>query len=283
MKSDDVRVKLEFALILITGIVSVAIATLDVTGLIDSNSWIAQRVPALTLLAVGFIASYLIMERRNRIDTLATSLETRSKEIMEGITSASNRTINALNGVEVLSFANTADLVTYASSRFKKASRIDDVTIGGAESQPRSSRDTTAYQDYQKTISEIAKRPDIIWREVTIFRSHDHFKREKERILEPSSVGYSLAYYEPSIINIPSIRGFAVIDNEEVFFSYTAKSVWFSIRHPVVARYFSAYFEDIWKDARKLKQGQSIDLQELKKAEVQFEETAATPVELARS
>jgi len=103
-----------------------------------------------------------------------------------------------------------------------------------------------------------------------VFRSRDHFKREKERALEPDNVGYSLAYYEPPAVGTPPVRGFAVVDKQEVLFTYTAKSIWFSIKHPVVASYFSAYFEDIWKDARKIKQGTSIDSQELDRAETPF-------------
>ena len=155
MRSDEVRAKVELALVLIIGTVCIVVALMDVTGLIDANSWIAQRVPALTLLAVGFVASYLIVERRNKLDTIGDTVEARSKEILEGISSASSRTIEALNGVEVRSFASSAEIVTYASECFRKASRIDSVTIGGLEVQPRSSKDTTAYLDYQKTISEI--------------------------------------------------------------------------------------------------------------------------------
>ena len=60
----------EYSLISVTAGISLLISSLDLAGMLDANSWVTQRIPSLTLLATGFIASYLILERRDKLDKL---------------------------------------------------------------------------------------------------------------------------------------------------------------------------------------------------------------------
>ena len=60
--------RIELVLLLTTAGVSLAISVLDLIGLLDTSSWIAQRIPALVLLCLGFVASYLIVERRCKLE-----------------------------------------------------------------------------------------------------------------------------------------------------------------------------------------------------------------------
>lgn len=254
----------EYSLILgVTGI-SLIIAFLDLFELLDPVSPIAQKIPALTLLAVGSVASYLVLERR-RMNNSIESFQKQGENILDSITRSSDQVIKSLDGVKVVSFSSSAELVTYAAERYRNAKCIDNITWSGSSKQPRTRRDLDAYTAYQSAISEVAKRPDALWREVVIFGSIEHFKREKERILDEENVGYSLGYYEQSVSNgkVPRRLGFAIVDNEEMFVSYSPSSVWLLIKHPEIIKYFSAYFEDIWKDATKLKQADDIDYDEL--------------------
>jgi hypothetical protein len=265
----DIRKKVEYLLIFSTGSISLIIAILDLSGLLDSNSWVAQRVPSLTLLAVGFVASYLILERQGKIDVMADTLEKGIEGILQAIANSSTNTIKALDGVEVISFPSSAVLLTYASKRFRKATRIDDITWGWPSVQPRSRKDIEAYRGYQETKSNIVKSPKVIFREVVVFRSKEHFEQEKELVLNADNVAYNLGYYEVPAASLPPRIGFAVIDGEEVLFSYSRRLVWLSIKHPDVAKYFSSYFEDIWENSKKLKQSNHVNHPELGKIEAE--------------
>lgn len=266
-KNESIRTKIEYALIFLTGGISLFIAIVYLTGLLDSSSWVAQRVPSLTLLAVGFIASYLALERQGKIDVMAVTMEKRGEEILQAISRSSSDTISALSGVEVISFASSAEFVTYASQRFGDSKRIDDVTLSSSKILPISREDIEAYQKYQDAISQIAKKPNAIWREVAIFHSEKHFQREKQRVLEKENIAYNLAYYDVSDAGIPPRIGFAVIDKQEVLVSNSYRTIWLSIKHPDITKYFSAYFDHIWQDAKKIKQANVIDHQELDKLE----------------
>jgi hypothetical protein len=69
----------------------------------------------------------------------------------------------------------------------------------------------------------------------------------------------------------PRVEGFAVIDNEEVLVALSEKSVWLSIRHPDIARYFSGHFEDLWQNAIKLKIADEIDVKAVEQVDREFE------------
>lgn len=270
-KTSDVRSKIEYALLTMTGIIAVFISVADFAGLLDANSSIARRIPTLTLLSVGIIASYLVLERRGELESISTTLNAKSEQILEAISQASTRTIVSLDGVELREFASSAEIVTYARKRFANAQRIDDVTMGGRAVQARSGRDNVAYDEYQNALSAIIQNPNLIWREVVTFSSRQHFLRERARMVDPKADGYSIAYYRSPDQEEPPVRGFAVIDKEEVLIATSTHSIWFSIKHPLVAKYFSAYFDELWANARKLKHGHRIDYDELSRLDAMFQ------------
>jgi len=77
-----IRNIIEYALMFVTAGVSIVIAILDLAGLLDASSWIAQRMPTLTLLGVGFVASYLILERRGKLDEIYTFIQRQGSETL---------------------------------------------------------------------------------------------------------------------------------------------------------------------------------------------------------
>jgi hypothetical protein len=56
--------RVEQVVILIAAVFSVTISLADFFGLLDSMPWLAERIPSLTLLMLGVITGYLILERQ---------------------------------------------------------------------------------------------------------------------------------------------------------------------------------------------------------------------------
>ncbi len=268
-RAERVRTAIEYLLIVSTGVISLLIAILDLTGLLDANSWVALRVPSLTLLAVGFIASYLILERKGKIDTIANTLERNRAEMLEAIASSSTGTIRALGGVEIVSFTSSAEYLSYATKRIRRATRVDDITWG-RPAYPRSVRDDRAFDEYADALSVAARNPHFIIRKVVSFHSMSQFEQERRRILEEDNVGYSLGYYKTPSSDEPRREGFAVIDREEVLISHSPKSIWLSVKHPIIVSYYLGYFEEIWEHSEKLKQGKTVEQEKLQRLETEL-------------
>jgi hypothetical protein len=265
MQQLKIRNIIEYLMISLTGGVSFVIAILDLAGLFDSSSWIAKRVSPLTLLTVGSIASYLVLERTGKLNKLTRELDERSKEIIKVIWNSSSNTITSLDGTEVISFTSSGDLVSYAAESYESAQLVHDVTWSGSGTQPRSFEDIEAYKKYRDKISEIARSPNRVWSEIVIFQSNEHYQQEKKLILDRDSVAYNLAYFDVPVDTPPPRFGFAIVDDQEVLVSNSPEGIWLAIRHPDIVRYFEFYFESLWSDATKLKQSDEINLSEIKK------------------
>jgi hypothetical protein len=152
--------------------------------------------------------------------------------------------------------------------RLREAKYIDDVSWGKKGSQTWTQKDAEAYAKYQDTVSAFAKNPRSIWREIAVFHTLEHFEQERQRVLAENNVAYNLGFYEVPTEDAPNLRGFMIIDQCEVMINHDQQSIWVSIKHPTIVRYFLAYFEDLWQAAKKLKQGKSIDRKELERLEV---------------
>lgn len=240
----------EYILIASTAAVSLVIGVLDLAGLLGANSWIDERVPSLTLIAVGLVSSYLVLERRV------------AQETLKAVASSADRIIDALHGVEVVRFGCGADCAEYMIKRFRDAKHIDDITWGTSP-RARSGRDVDAMQKFQATISRVAKQSGVVFREVCSFKCLEDFWREKERVLDKNSVSYNVGYYEDCGPGDPPRQGFVVIDKKEIVIGHTKGQVWLAIKHPDIAKWFLAYFDDLWTDAAKLKHGGVVQMERL--------------------
>ena len=261
--------KIEYILLFSTAGVSLIIALLDVSGLLDSNTWIVQRIPAITLLCVGFVASYLVLERRGKIDAMANDIRESYALLLNEIESSSAQIMTALDGIQVTSFENDTEMFRYASKRIRQADSIDHVLWSSLFfGQPRSTEVIQAYErDYQDSVDTVLKKGSTVWREVTIFRSPKHFERDKMRVLDPANISYNLAYYDLAHIDNPPRIGFSIIDRDEVILLYAPESSVLSIRHPDIVQVFQDYFDDLWSNAEKLKQGDQVNDSRLKNIE----------------
>jgi hypothetical protein len=261
MESETKRVlkSIELVLLILTAGVSIIVSVLDLTGILDSAPDVARRIPSLVLLSVGFIASYLIVERRGKLEDIYSSLARHNYEMLRAI------------GIEVEEYSTSADWAMSLSNRIRKAKRVNDVSWGDEESlQHRwSQSDRTAHNKCDAAVAEIIRKHDVIWREVCVF-SENRFKRKSKDILDPQAIGYSIAYLEPSTKKaIPRIGGFMTIDAEtqegELFIANTESTMWLRIRHPAIVSYFAHYFDNLWNAASILKSGPHLNQELFKK------------------
>jgi len=240
-----------------TGVVSVVISVLDFTGILDNVSWLAQRVPALTLLAVGFVASYLILERLNTLRGIGESLDEHDERVLQAISTA----VRSLDGVEVRRFANSSDLLRYFLRKADKAHYVDDITWSDKVAVV-SQKERKDFEYYRQQIKSIASKPDVVWREIVIFISPERFVYVKD-LLESNPEGYNVAYYDVSQTSgVPRVT-FSVIDKKEVIIA--GYGVYLAVRHPDIVEYFQRYYESLWSNAKNLKVGSSINRKELER------------------
>lgn len=82
--------------------ISILVSVLDFIGVFESVPWIGKKTPAFTLLTLGIIAGYLVLERRNKLDTLETL-------VSEG----RDLTIKSLGGALVKSFTKDEEVTKH--------------------------------------------------------------------------------------------------------------------------------------------------------------------------
>ena len=172
----------------------------------------------------------------------------------------------------VISFSSRTDYVTYRANRLRVAQKINDVTwrFQGYSGQTFSHGEVTARRNEFKLISQILKRPDVIWRGVGVFNSLERFMEEKSLITDLENVGYNFGIYEADSRSSPPRVGFMIIDDKELLIAYPHKDIRLAIQHPEIVKLYSEYFEDIWQLSYKLKQGNKVDFQKLEDLERQL-------------
>jgi hypothetical protein len=265
MKEIGLYHRIELALLIIVAGLSVIIAILDTAGLLDGVQWIAQRIPALILLCVGFIASYLILERRGKLNEIALLINERSDAILNTV------------GVEVQEYHTSGDWSEAMALRISRAKRVDDVSWAelGKIQFRWSQADRAAHARCDELVAKVIRDPKITWREIYIFfpgDPPDRFQSEKKNLLDKKAVGYSVGYFDAPPPEIaPRIGGFMVVDSgekdAEIFVASSDSTIWLKIKHPALVRYYSNYFESLWINAKKLKVGPSLNNQLLQQLE----------------
>lgn len=258
--------KFEIFITVTLGLFCVLIASLDIFGLIDDNHWIAKRIPPLSLLGIGAIATYLIIERRNKLDELHKLLQIQSSEFPEKLADATDNIISAINGVQVTIFDGSDEMLRYAIKRYSSAKTIDDITGGSAPASPRSQKHNEAYKDYQNTITKIIQKKDVVLRQVYFFEYLDQIESEKARLNDPNN-GFNLGFYNYNSATSRPRLGFGIVDSNEVICSNSSRKIWFSVKHPVIVKFFVEHFNDLWNKSTKIKEGYKIYVENIKSLE----------------
>ncbi|MCB0010240.1 MAG: hypothetical protein KDE34_00015 [Anaerolineales bacterium] len=257
----------QFEVIVLSGIITISLVVtlLDFLGVLDQIQWLKDRVPILILLATVGIAGYLLLERRNQLESNEV---TQQMLVQLGVTAetATSTIIKSLGGVEIRHFEMGSDLLKYVNQRLRHVRRqVDDLSwsaeVGLGVAIERTRQANTEYVNHVKTVSQ-----NCLYRDVFIFNMPRRVEKLRQ-ILAESPPGYSCAYYAPT--DIPLLQ-FMVIDQEEVILlsdEYPQKLV---IRHKGLARLFSEYYEQIWAKATKIKEGDVIHQDVVKKLEQDY-------------
>lgn len=248
------RNRFEIVMLGATAILSALVALLDFLGFLDRTDWLTARIPTLTLLSVGLVAGYLVLERRNQLENMQKDSQQRLAELSQAITQSTTTIIESLNGIEFKRFESANDVIGYVSKRLLQAKRqVDDLswnsTIGLSHGL------STTYEtdaEYAGRVAKVAER--IPYREVFIFNRPGRIEKLKTRI-EENRPGYSCAYYADT--SIPLLQ-FMVIDNEEVIVLTDMLKSKFAVKHPYIVGLFAEYYEEIWRKATPIKIGTTI-------------------------
>ena len=120
----------------------------------------------LTLLGVGFLAGYVIMERRGKLDEIASMLDERTLSIMQTF------------GIEIEQYTTSGEWSNAMAMRVSKAKRIDDVSwIREKDVQYRWSRaDIDAHKKNDALIDKAIRNPKVTWREICIFYPNEEYR-----------------------------------------------------------------------------------------------------------
>jgi len=233
------------ATVILSGIVSL----LDFLGVLDSIPWLAERVPTLTLLVIGLMAGYLILERKNQLEKMDSNLSNRINDLEQSVQNATTTAIASLKGVELTPFESGIDLLNYVTRRLRQAqSQVDDLSwspIVGLGSDLSNAQ--KAYREYEEHITKISDK--VAYREVIVFNHPARIENLKRRITE-NSPGYSCSYYETP--DVPLLQ-FMIIDRCEVIVLSDQFQTKFALRHPYIVKLFEEYYEEIWKNAIPIK------------------------------
>jgi hypothetical protein len=243
------REKLENTIFYVVAILSILISTLDWLGLLDTIDSLSSKIPSITLLTLGLVATYLITERRRKLDKLEHLL-----------VYGTDHVIRSLHGVSVKRFMNSRDVYEYVARRMHTAKEsIDDLTWGFAEEE-RTSASQAALEKYLQTLVKTCKKKkNLGYREVMSFPPVEHLSRA-QAMLDRKLPNYSLRFYR-STQPMPLVA-FMVIDSSEVIVSFyrapilpASGEIRFATTHPDIVAFFQDYYETIWKSAEILQEG----------------------------
>lgn len=79
------RENIETIVIALVGVICISISILDFTGALESFAWISSRISIMTLLALGSVAIYLVIERHRAFAKLNESIKTLSNEMLSTV------------------------------------------------------------------------------------------------------------------------------------------------------------------------------------------------------
>jgi len=241
----------EIILLAITAIVSGLVSLLDMFGLLDSVTWLSGRIPSLTLLMSGIIATYLVLERKNQLNELQKENREGFESIESLLESSRVSIIDSLNGVDVQHFTSGNELMQYINKRLGQAKKqIDDLSWSSAISLSSGLNTTQELnREFAEKTSTISQK--IAYREVFVFNRPGRKEKLQTRLAE-NRAGYSCAFYEK--VEVPVLQ-FMIIDKEEVLLLTDEFETKFSVRQPQIVKLFIEYYEAIWKQAKPIKMG----------------------------
>lgn len=261
------RMKAEEIVASVVAVASIAVSISHLAGALERVPFLEENIPTFTLLMTGLMGSYLILERRTKLEELDSLVRQKGDDV-----------IRAVSGVAIRRFQSSREVYAYVSERIQSAvSSVDDLTWGPVEDEQLPTV-IEARDVYIRDIRRAAKR-GLRYREVMSFPPGDRVKRARA-MLEERLPSYSLRYYLATQ-EIP-LLDFVVFDRKEVVICFYRsgilpgdREVRLMTTQPDLVELFQDYFDTIWHKGRVLQDNRNIDLNELSRVERQFEAAEA--------
>ena len=248
----------EFIALLTTASVGIAISILDLSGLLENMSWVSQKITSLTLLLLGFIATYLVFERRGKMEEILTLINQQSNKILESIDSSSNQTIQSLQGVNIIKFSSLGKMVAYLSKRLENARKLDDTSWGnwGNAFSNITGEDVDLRDKHNKVLESFLARKDTLLRKIFVFSKHDKISAKQIQKIKDNITGYGVSYFLSGSEDEPTRFPFAIIDEEEVLI--IGNEVLLAVKQPDITNFFKEFYESNWEKSKKLREGSQV-------------------------
>ena len=236
---------------------AVYINYLDYLGQLEQGNALAQSIPRLTLLGIGAIALFLIIDHAISVKRIERGVDSIPAIVQE----CRNEVIASLQGVQVRSFPDGADFLEYSTHRLAEASSIDDVNWSDYD-PITTGREVGSFRGFHDAVDRFVKRDTVSYREIAMFSNADRLDRVRKRI-KAKSPGYHVGYFEPLPRNQPPLMTFAIQDHEEVVLCFDNKRL--AIRHREIVDFYATYYESLWNHSKKLKVGSDVRIQDLQR------------------
>lgn len=224
-------------------IVTVAVGVL--TAICYPLGWIPQRAALSVIIGLlTLFATSEILERRRRFARVESMLENGFEKVIE-----------SLGGVEIQAFATEREVYEYLAARIQKVQgNVRDATLG-----PSSSETVPDYRrKFYASRAKVIAKGRVHYRYVTMFSNRIRFERVRREIEEFSTRQFYVGCFDVPPKAIPMLS-LIVIDNEEVIigahrrmYAPSERNPDVLMRHPVVVRLFSDYFDLLWRESTKL-------------------------------
>lgn len=248
------KIEVDDILLSLIGLSSIVIAVLDFWDLDSAVPFLSGKLPTLSLLVLGMIASYLVFERKSKLDKIETLLS-----------NGFDTTMFSLQGGPIKLFADSGELYDYLAQQILKAQKsVDDLTWGDLTSTVKTKQQDLAFTKYLNAIRKTLNNKSIQYREVMSFPSEGKLRDERiaraEQMLSNQYFNYELGYYDFEHKGSPPLIQFLIIDGKEAIVAfYRGKTMplegtlHFSTFHPLIVQFFRDYYDAIWSGSLILK------------------------------
>lgn len=245
---------------LLAAICATFISLLDMFGFLSNVPWLKERLLYIILLLVALHLLFAISQINETDEKMIDLIEE----------------IKKLGGVEIKSFEGTDEVFSYVARKLRAARKsVRDITWGLRKIYHyRTVAEKEAYEDYLKAMEE-ACRKGVEYREISSLSDEHYFQRAKN-LIDKGYYNYHLGYYDISATPVP-LMSFIIIDDEVIAGFYRVPTlpsegeVYLTITHPYIVRLFKDYYETLWADSIKIKEGNNINYKYLEQIRKRYE------------
>ncbi len=232
---------------------SIAITVLDYSKAFESVPFFADvNYSTFGVVLLSFVGLHLVY----------VDLDRRHDRLSEAVREEADRILRGLQGMEITVFATSEEMELYLARSVSEARQeVCDLSWKGSISASASLKPRKrSHAVYEASIDRTSER--ITYREVFVF--NDKRRTEKlERRLKKNRPGYSCRYY-PEPISVPRLQ-FVLIDHAEIIFASSSYPKLCAIKHPELSEIFQGYYEEIWRQAIPLIEGDKVYREEVAK------------------